>query len=105
MLQLRTKKTSQNKSVEEKHEICRFPFFLELPPFVLYFVLNTPLMGETVNPLPADRMCIGIFVSVTYMGKPILMYVKARNAASPRYFDISIISIAPVKIAEFLRYQ
>ena len=41
------------------------------------------------NPLTGDRMKIWIFLSVTYIGNPIFMYVKARNAASPRDDHIS----------------
>ena len=68
--------------------------------------MNKEIM-EIINPLHGDRSYVGIFISVEYIGKPMLMYFKARNAASSRDFHIlhRITSIAPVKIVNFLRYQ
>ena len=51
-----------------------------------YLVLNTSQYVRLVKPLTGDRLSIGIFGSITYIGKPIFMYLKARNAASSRYF-------------------
>ena len=47
------------------------------------FIILNP---KPLNPLTGDRFSIGIFVSVTNIPKPIVMYFKARNAARPRYF-------------------
>ena len=50
-----------------------------MKPTKLEFATFGPVVAKNakvckgLNPLTGDRLCIGIFVSVTYMGKPILI--------------------------------